>query len=729
VNKDFIMNCGATLRRPWSGRQWAALLVAIVVFAGLLQPGDVSAHAAYDSSQPKSGEVVSTAPTEITVRFTEHLDRSYSRLELFDQAGTEVSGTELVDGDDDFSMTLRLPPDMPNGTYSVLWRTLSSDDGHTAQNYFAFTIGSDADIATVVVPSESLSAGDAPQWAKTVSRWLALIGLAMLMAVWPLWNIVLRPALRPVWRSAPDALRRVHRFAIAAVVAAIVGTLIALLVQALTLDEGNALERVLNTLGQTRYGRLALFRLGLFLVLGLILSISPWWFRNRRKVESGLAWIVTILLPLPFSLIAHAFAQPSGRNVAIGADYLHLLGFGIWGGGLAMLMFVLLPVIRQSDAAQRRAVLSIALPRFSAIALISWAVLGLTGFYAGWLEVGNLTALRDTNYGKALIVKLAFLVVVLILAAYNLLVISRKINDGAGPIWSKRLRWTIGGELVFLLIAIIAVGQLTSLQPARDQIVEESNQVTVPFDLAGTNARLLIGPGTTGVNHFRLEVGGPELDTSVEMLLRLTMPAREDLGTKEITLSRVAGNAFEHHGSELSISGDWQLKLIERISGKAPLEAEAALTVSDVRTGVDVPGNPWRFETLGGITGLLLLVFGIGGLVLAWFAGRTPMRKESAGLAVAALALGIILLLQARIDPILANSRGGSAIDTSDLPSIPATWHRSSGARTSTTSNAWPVMGQNCAEMDRHPPGCNRHRPIFRRRTPRSTPMPISSTG
>ena|GEM_PF-860114 len=646
-------------------------VLAIVLTLGLMRPALVDAHAIVESSEPRSSEVVSSVPDQILVRFTEHVDDSYSRLQLFDANGNEVGGTELTRGEDNYTLVLKLPGDLPHGTYSVLWRTLSEDDGHTSQGYFAFTIGSDADVATVTVPTSALSAGDAPQWAKTTTRWLALIGLAMLMAIWPIWNLVIRPALAPLWRDAPYAVHRVHRFAVIAAIAAVLGTIAAVVVQALTLDEGNLLDRILNTLGQTRYGHLALLRLGLFLVLGLILSTCAWWFRNRRHVEGALAWVATLALPLPFALIAHAYAQPAGRDFAVAADYLHVVGFGVWGGGLPMLLFVLLPIVRRAEPEQRRAVLRVALPRFSTLALISWLVLGLTGLYAGWLQVGNLTALRETDYGKALIVKLVFLLVVLILAAYNLLEISRKIRMGSEAIWTRRLRWTLAGEIVFLLAAMLAVGQLTSLQPARDQIVEQSQQITVPFDLDGTSARLLIGPGITGVNHFRLEVGGPALDTDVEMLLRLTLEDRADLGTKEITLSRVAGNAFEHHGSELSISGTWDFRLIERISGKAPLDAEATLEIGDTRPTPDVPGNPWRFETLGGTTGLLLVVFGLAGLVLAWFAGRGPMRKESAGLAVAALAMGVILLFQARIDPILANSRGGvSAIDPTDLAMI-----------------------------------------------------------
>ncbi|MER3436560.1 MAG: hypothetical protein C4346_02430, partial [Chloroflexota bacterium] len=65
-------------------------------------------------------------------------------------------------------------------------------------------------------------------------------------------------------------------------------------------------------------------------------------------------------------------------------------------------------------------------------------------------------------------------------------------------------------------------------------------------------------------------------------------------------------------------------------------------------SGPRLPGPPWRFGTAG-VVGLLLLAGGIGLLALAWHAGRTPLRRESTGLGVVAIALGLVLLVQSRV--------------------------------------------------------------------------------
>ncbi|MBA2468572.1 MAG: CopD family protein, partial [Chloroflexia bacterium] len=362
----------------------------------------------------------------------------------------------------------------------------------------------------VVIPGSATETGDAPQWAKTASRWVALLGVAPLIAAWPVWSTVIRPELGPVRADAAPIVRGMRRFVIGATILAIAGSVFALAVQAWTLPEGTYFEKIVNTLGQTRYGHLWLLRIGLIVVLGLVLAACGWWFMRRRQVEGGIAWIVAAAVALPFSLIAHASAQTSGRTFAIAADAAHLVASSIWAGGIAILVAVPLPGLWRLAPERRGLVLRRLLPRFSTLALICMAVIGVTGFYAGWLHVGNWTALTTTPYGRALMVKLGLLVVILALASINLLVITRhlgaRVRDDAVPVWTRRLRWTVTGELIVIVLLLAAVGQMTSLQPARDVVAEESRQIAIDFDEASPSSTLLLAPGVAGLNHFRLEV-------------------------------------------------------------------------------------------------------------------------------------------------------------------------------------------------------------------------------
>lgn len=651
---------------------WRLVLFALVTaFLGsLASVPPALAHAALDTSTPASGDVLDTSPTEITATFTEPLEQSYSRLQLFDSSGTEVEGTTLGFGDDGYSMTLALPNELAHGTWSVLWRTLSTADGHPAQNYFTFTIGTTSDIAPVTIPGTALDDGTVPQWAKTTSRWAALLGAIALIACWPVWSTVFRPALGAARRESVPTVRRMRRYVLAVTVLAALGSVYALLVQAMTLTDGTLLDKVVNTLGQTRYGHLWLARFGLIVGLGLVLSACGWWFTKRRQVEGILAWALSIALVLPFALISHASAQPTGRTVAIGADATHLFATSVWAGGLAMLVFVLFPGVRKMTPAPRADVIAAVVPRFSTLALIAMAGISITGFYAGWLQVGNLAALTETDYGKSLLAKLILFAVILVLAAVNLLVIDRRLrNRDLAPVWTRRLRWTVSSELVLIVLLLLAVGRMTSLQPARDVMVERARQVEIAFD-TDPSTTLLLAPGVVGVNHFRLEVSGPALPADTEALLRLTIPANEALGTREIQLSRVTGNAFEYHGNEIGIAADWEFTVILRQPGEAQIQDATTVSIGATAPQVDVPDAPWRFETLGGLTGLALIIGGCAALIVALRSASPTTRKESAGLGGAAIILGVILLMQARIDPVLATATGARAIDPTDVAMV-----------------------------------------------------------
>ena len=653
----------------------ALLAAGMVGYAAL--PAGVSAHATYKNSDPANGAIVSSMPATITASFTERLEPSESRMQLFDSSGAEIAGASTSPGSDDYTMVLTVPAGLPNGTYSVLWHTLSNDDGHTANGYFTFTVGSAADVSSAVtIPT--LKAGQAaPQILQTASRWAALLGLASFMAVWPIWVLIVRPALSPAWRHGPRITRRMKRYAQGAFVLAILGSVFALLVQAMALSQGTFFDKVMNTLGQTRYGSLWLTRIGLFAALGLMLSACAWWFLARRRFEHVGAWALTLALPVPFSLNAHASAQPAGRTTAIVADYAHLLAAGTWIGGLFIFVLVLLPGVRALEPRIRGQALLTAMTRFSLLAIVAWLVLGVTGFYAGWLQVGNLNALTTTPYGRSLMVKLGLLVVVLAIAAVNLLVIERRLqrrlDDGQTRLWSRRLAWTVTAEAILVIGVLGAVGQMTSQEPARDVVVTRAQQISISFSGAEPPSTLLIAPGVAGVNHFRLEVGdadAPSLPTDTTALLRLTLPGNADLGTKQITLSRVAGNAFEYHGSDLGITGEWQIELILREPDKDQLEATQTVSIAATPSQDDVPGTPWRFKTTGGVSGLILLLAGLGALVFGVMQASGRTRRETLGLGVAAVILGIVLLLQARIDPILAVSAGQGAIDANDVAMV-----------------------------------------------------------
>ncbi|HEU0113049.1 MAG TPA: CopD family protein, partial [Thermomicrobiales bacterium] len=638
-------------------------------FASAVAAPLAAAHAFLASSDPAANAVLTSAPAEATLKFTEPLEQSYSRAELFDENGNKIAGAATRFGSDGSTMILSLPAGLKHGTYSILWRSLSEADGHTAQGYIAFTVGTEADVRTIVPPPATAVSIGPPDWLKAVSRWFALLGLAAVVAIWPVWLFVLRPAISPAWQLGPRLTRRVRGFATAAFIVAAVANVFALIVQALGVGAGSGIvAAVATTIGQTRYGSVWLLRIGLLLVFAAVLLGVGWWRPRRRPLTTGAALLLAALLPLPFSLISHAAAQPAGAATAIAFDAVHLLGASIWTGGVFLLVWSLFGVLGDLTAAGRRVVLSRLLPRFSLLALVAWAAMGLTGLYSAWLQVGNLTALRTTEYGQTLILKLVLLTPLFLLGAFNLLIVTRRIDrattEEAASGWSTHFLTAIVAETILLVLVFGAVGFLTGDPPARETLAQSAGRLAIPLSGEGQTGTLYLTPGATGPNHYRLELGsGHEAhlrsNVGIQALLRLELPG-QDTGQAEVDLVPAAGGAFEGHGSELSIAGDWTIEAIVRTPGQPDWDVTVHQPIATTPPHVDLPPPPPLFGPTG-IAGLLLFIAGMAGILAGPWIGRSPLRKEAVGLGAVAMALGAVLLLQARLAPAANDTAAGVA--------------------------------------------------------------------
>jgi copper resistance protein C len=97
------------------------------------------AHAFLDHADPKVGSAVTNSPTEIKVWFTQNLEPAFSTLEVRDARGQEVDKKDAHLDDKDKSLFLVSLPQLPTGTYTVIWHAVSVDT-HKTQGRFEFTI-------------------------------------------------------------------------------------------------------------------------------------------------------------------------------------------------------------------------------------------------------------------------------------------------------------------------------------------------------------------------------------------------------------------------------------------------------------------------------------------------------------------------------------------------------------------------------------------------------------
>ena len=141
-------------------RFWIAATIALLV-ALLVGAGAAGAHAYLVRSDPAEGTYVATAPPRVTLWFTEGLEKNFSRIRVVNQDNAEVTaGPTEISTVDPKSMSVPLRP-LPNGVYTVIWDTLSTDDGHSARGAFAFAVG-DPSTATAPVTVSGVASSSTP---------------------------------------------------------------------------------------------------------------------------------------------------------------------------------------------------------------------------------------------------------------------------------------------------------------------------------------------------------------------------------------------------------------------------------------------------------------------------------------------------------------------------------------------------------------------------------------
>jgi methionine-rich copper-binding protein CopC len=120
-------------------RHLRAVLIAsiVVTFAAI---SGASAHPKLVSAVPAVDGTVSAAPNEITLRFNERLEGSFSKVVIKNSEGKQVDkGDAKVDRSDRRILRVSVPT-LPAGQYKVEWQAMSADT-HKVEGDFTFRVG------------------------------------------------------------------------------------------------------------------------------------------------------------------------------------------------------------------------------------------------------------------------------------------------------------------------------------------------------------------------------------------------------------------------------------------------------------------------------------------------------------------------------------------------------------------------------------------------------------
>ena len=164
----------------------------------------------------------------------------------------------------------------------------------------------------------------------------------------------------------------------------------------------------------------------------------------------------------------------TGTDATLGTliDIAHGWATAAWLGGLVMLMVLALPLLARLAEPDRVRLGAGVVVRFSSIAVAAVVVLVITGVYRALAELPSLSALWTTDYGLALLAKLAVFGVMLVLAAWNRLVLHPRLERvalGLEPAGASdglpALVASVRAEVLLGAAVLAAVAVMVALMP------------------------------------------------------------------------------------------------------------------------------------------------------------------------------------------------------------------------------------------------------------------------
>lgn len=474
-------------KRTAMAARWLALALVLTVAL----PRAAWAHAHLVKSTPGANAHLATSPRMLQFWFSEAAEASMTTIVLTGPGGTRASlGGVGADAGNPLLLTATIDAPLTAGRYTVTWRTVAKDDGHPSNGSFSFVIDSAVPAAAGTIANSDTTASahqmrndsvsvaheasspvsgmnvEAPSYV--LARWLNFVALLVAIGAAAFALLVVprvgeRNDADEVAEFGRRATQRAARLGLVAGIVFLIAAIWRLYAEHAVIggDVG------MGTLLSAFWGRVWIAQF----VVGVIVCIA---FAAARTARRG-SWIwlitgiVVVVLAVTPAFSGHAIAAPGNRVVSVALDAIHVIAAGGWLGGLLVLAIVGVPTALSTGSGDGNGGVSLVsrlVNAFSPMALVFAGFVAASGVVAGWMRVGSFAGLFHSTYGTVLLIKLAFVALVLAGGAFNWRRMRRALaQETAGQPAVGSFRRSAWFELIAGVLVIAATAILVATPP------------------------------------------------------------------------------------------------------------------------------------------------------------------------------------------------------------------------------------------------------------------------
>jgi copper transport protein len=538
------------------GRRTRGLRLVVAALAAVtltvLDADHVAAHAQLLSVTPSDGAVVPTAPSEVTLLFNEGVSLTGGSARVLDPTGELVSTEPSVV---DETVVIPLESGIGDGTYTVTFQVISADS-HRIGGASVFHVGEPTPGGGVVVdPDAGESAGWGIRIGSTVFTAIAYAGALLAAGACVFLALIARRNFDEM-RAQSLLVVRPAVLGAAALVAAVPWRVARV---------GGGLDALRDNsfLSETMRGPIGVSTVITATALAILAVIAT---RPMTGHRARLAMAVGAVALAGFAIEGHTrSAQP--RWLMMSLDVTHLASGALWIGGIAGLVVT----FRASLEPQQVGVI---VRRFSAVAVATVLVVSAAGVGMSFIVVPSWNDLTTTGYGRALIVKVALVLIVLALGAYNRRRLVPVVGDESASAAEAghRLRRIVTTELAILLLTI----GVTAVLVARSPVASTAAAAEPPTAPSGFEVQLSggagsayvdIAPARAGSNQIILELRTPDgrpLEPVEPPTVALTEPEL-DVGPLAPLVHPLSDGVY-HVIADIPLPGTWEMTIRVRVS-------------------------------------------------------------------------------------------------------------------------------------------------------------------